>query len=78
MKRQPRNDWSDHFSANAADLLRIAGALAGFNIQEVLLRCFRRSRADRITTLTVEAVLQEIADESKAREDALIAEMEQR
>jgi hypothetical protein len=67
MKRQPRNDWSDHFSADAADLIRIATVLAGFDLQAVLLRCFKRSRrAERISVPTVESVLQRISDQAKA------------
>jgi len=67
--------WRAHFSRPAADILQVAACLAGFDLQEVLLRCFRRSKAGRISEPTVCAVLQEIKDEEERRAEALAAEV---
>lgn len=62
------NGWRQHFGRDAGDLVQIATALAGFDLQTVLLRCFKRGKGERIATPTVEAVLQELSDEWNAAE----------
>lgn len=62
--------WRAHFSAPAADLLQIAVTFAGFDLQAALLRCFKKSKAGRISEPTVEAVLQEMSDEAEGPAEA--------
>ena len=58
--------WRQHFGSDAADVIAIACHWGGFDIKDVLMRCFKRARrSTRISMPTVEAVLQEIRDESK-------------
>lgn len=67
-KTKQRGDWSDHFSTVAADLIRLHLAFVGPEIgQRIMLRCFRRSKSDRINEATVIAVLQEMTDEDEGR-----------
>jgi hypothetical protein len=64
--------WRQHFSKPAGDILQIAACLAGFDMKDILLRCFKRSRrGQKINEPTVLAVLQEIADETEGRAEAL-------
>lgn len=72
------NAWRQHFSKPAADLLQICACLAGFDIKEVLLRCFKRSKAGKITEPTLLAVLQEISDESEGKAEALARRLKAR
>lgn len=60
------SSWRQHFGRDAADLVAVATTLGGFDLQTVLLRCFKRSRrSERVAVPTVEAVLQEMADEDR-------------
>jgi hypothetical protein len=70
--------WRQHFSKPAADILSVAACLAGFDLQAVLLRCFKRSRANRINEPTVLAVLQEISDEQERLAEELAQALEAR
>ncbi len=67
--------WRQHFSRPAAEILSLAACFAGFDLQEALLRCFKRSKAGRITEPTVCAVLQELSEEAERRDEALQAEL---
>ena len=62
------NAWRQHFGRDAGDLVQIATSMAGFDLQTVLLRCFKRGKGERIAVPTVEAVLQELSDEWNATE----------
>lgn len=72
------NAWRQHFSRPAADLLQIVACLAGFDLKDVLLRCFKKSKAGRISEATVCAVLQEISDEAEGRSEALARRLQAR
>ena len=57
--------WRQHFGRDAGDLVAVACHFAGFDLQTVLLRCFKRSkRSEKVTVPTVEAVLQELRHET--------------
>lgn len=71
--------WRQHFSRPAADLLQICACLAGFDMKDILLRCFKRSRrGHRINEPTVLAVLQEISDEAEGKAEALARRLQAR
>lgn len=57
-----RDSLREHFSANAADLIRLHRAMCGAKIaQRIMLECFkRRPKSDRINEQTVCNVLQEL------------------
>lgn len=58
-----RPTWREHFSQNAGDLLALQAAFLGTDwLKDALLRCFRRSRADKINERTVMAVLDELSE----------------
>lgn len=60
----PKGWGQDTFSANARDYVRLA-VFAGFDAQELVLRCFKRSRGDRVFLPTVERVLGEMEQEDR-------------
>jgi hypothetical protein len=71
--------WRQHFSRPAADILQIAACLAGFDMKDILLRCFKRSRrGQKVNEPTVLAVLQEIADEAEGKAEALARRLAER
>lgn len=71
--------WRQHFSKPAGDLLQICACLAGFDMKEILLRCFKRSRrGQRINEPTVCAVLQELSDEAEGKAEALARRLQAR
>lgn len=63
--------WRQHFSKPAGDLIQLVSCLAGYDMKEVLLRCFKKSKASKITEPTVCAVLQELSDEAEGKAEAV-------
>lgn len=71
--------WRRHFSKPAADLIQLAAvSLSGCDIKDIILRCFRRRKAGRISQPTVVAVLKELAEEEERRVGALAAALAER
>jgi hypothetical protein len=71
--------WRQHFSKPAGDLIQLTAALAGFDLTDVLLRCFKRSRrSQKINEPTVLEVLQEISDEQEGKAEALARRLQAR
>jgi hypothetical protein len=70
------NAWRQHFSKPAADLIQIVSCLGGYDLQQILLRCFRKSRRGlKVNEPTVLQVLQEMKDEEEDRAEALAKEI---
>ena len=63
-----RNDWRQHFSANAGDLLQVQRVFAGEDVfKALLMACLKRARrtSSKINERTVLAVLSEQKEEGQ-------------